>query len=440
MTESVILVDLVFGENSLDPADILELDALARSAGCTVKDQFVFKRVAPDPKYFIGLGQTERLAEARSLHGVDIVLFNRPLSPSQERNLEKALCCRVVDRTSLILDIFAQRARTFEGKLQVELAQLKRLSTRLIRGWTHLERQKGGIGLRGPGETQLETDRRLLSKRVAVLQEKLLELSRQRKTRRLARQKSEVKTVALVGYTNAGKSSLFNALTEPDTVYVADQLFATLDPTSRRLPNSPRLPIVITDTVGFIQHLPHDLVEAFKGTLEEAAQADLLLHVIDISDPHYRAKMDAVDEVLEEIGACEVPRLEVFNKIDRHLDLSPHVVESLSSEGPTWIQSVFVSVHARSGLDLLRYAINTRLMGQVKHWQLDLPCLMGALRAALYEASWVKEEHPVAEADPTSIRLILEVEEQALLRLLGQFQVSKEMINLVSIGGHDGME
>ena len=309
-----ILVSLDFG--APDYAESLEeLRHLAASAGVRVLGILEGRRSRPDPAFFAGTGKVDELAALAAATGAGLVIFNHELSPAQERNLERRLECRVVDRVSLILDIFAQRARSHEGKVQVELAQLEHLSTRLVRGWTHLERQKGGIGLRGPGETQLETDRRLLGKRVKLLKEKLSRLQAQRTTQRRARQRGHVFSVSLVGYTNAGKSTLFNALTGAGT-YAADQLFATLDTTTRRvfIPGAGKL--VISDTVGFIRQLPHTLVESFRATLEETVQADLLLHVVDAASPVRDSQIAEVNKVLAEIGADTVPQVLVYNKID----------------------------------------------------------------------------------------------------------------------------
>ena len=312
--DRAVLVELDFGEG--EPAERLaELKALALSAGADVTGVITARRAKPDPALFAGRGKVTEIAAQRLETGADLVIFDHALSGVQQRNLERALDCRVVDRTSLILDIFAQRARSAEGKLQVELAQLEHLSTRLVRGWTHLERQTGGIGLRGPGETQLESDRRLIGERVKQLKGRLAEVGRQRDTQRRARRRAAVINVALVGYTNAGKSTLFNHLTGAKG-YAADQLFATLDTTLRRLVIPGAEPIVLSDTVGFIRELPHDLVAAFRATLKEAVDADLLLHVVDASHRNRDEQIAAVDMVLAEIGADKLPQVLVLNKCD----------------------------------------------------------------------------------------------------------------------------
>jgi len=312
--DRALLVALDFGD--ADPKErMAELDALAISAGATVAGEVTGRRQRPDAATFAGKGKVEEIAARRLESGADLVIFNHPLTGAQQRNLERALECRVVDRTSLILDIFALRARSAEGKLQVELAQVKHQLTRLVGGWTHLERQKGGIGLRGPGETQLETDRRLLGERAKVLRERLSRVERQRATQGRTRRRAAVRTVALVGYTNAGKSTLFNRLTGANA-FAANQLFATLDTTMRKMYAPGAAPIVLSDTVGFIRDLPHDLVAAFRATLNEAAEADLVLHVIDASHPSRDEQVAAVDAVLTEIGADRVPQIRVMNKID----------------------------------------------------------------------------------------------------------------------------
>ena len=358
--DSAVLVQLDFGNP--DFADQLaEFRMLAASAGTTAVATVSGKRSRPDAATYAGKGKVAEIAETARLYNANVVIFNHELSPGQQRNLERELQCRVIDRTSLILDIFAQRAQSHEGKLQVELAQLQHLSTRLVRGWTHLERQKGGIGLRGPGEKQLETDRRLLGKRVALLKDKLKQLERQRTVRRRARTRSEVLAVSLVGYTNAGKSTLFNALTKAGA-YAADQLFATLDTTSRRLFIEGAGQIVLSDTVGFIRDLPHELVASFHATLEETAQADLLLHVVDSTSPDRDQQMSAVDAVLQNIGASAVPQIIVWNKIDASA-ASPGVM--LGEHGK--IARVFLSAKTGVGLDLLREALACMAREKVEH-------------------------------------------------------------------------
>ena len=312
--DRALLVALDFGD--ADPAErMAELDALAVSAGATVVGTVTGRRQRPDAATYAGKGKVEEVAARRTEAAADLVIFNHPLTGAQQRNLEQKLECRVVDRTSLILDIFALRARSSEGKLQAELAQVKHQLTRLVGGWTHLERQKGGIGLRGPGETQLETDRRLIGKRVKLLKERLKRVTVSRGVQSRNRKRSRVRTIALVGYTNAGKSTLFNRLTR-ERVYAADQLFATLDTTLRRVRAPGAEPIVMSDTVGFIRDLPHDLVAAFRSTLAEAAEADLIVHVVDSAASDRDVQVEAVEEVLDEIGAADVPRLTVLNKID----------------------------------------------------------------------------------------------------------------------------
>jgi GTP-binding protein HflX len=383
--ERAVLVHLELDENE-DREDPRELEELVLSAGGDPV-AFVFGyRHRPDPRSFVGSGKLEEIGQAVREHEAALVIFNHALSPSQERNLERSLQCRVIDRTGLILDIFAQRARSHVGKLQVELAQLRHMSTRLVRGWTHLERQKGGIGLRGPGETQLETDRRLLRDRIKLLGRRLEKVHLQREQGRRARRRAEVPAVSLVGYTNAGKSTLFNALTGAG-VYAADQLFATLDPTMRRVDLPDSLSMVLADTVGFVRHLPHQLVEAFRATLEEARLADLLLHVIDASAEDRDDTTHEVEQVLAEIGAEEVPRLDVFNKIDL-LEAAPRIDRDEAGRPVR----VWVSAKSGAGLDLLREAVAERIGGEMAHEWLSLAPSEGRLRALLYGKGAVVDE------------------------------------------------
>lgn len=362
---------------------LAEFRELAVSASADVLACVQGTRAKPDAKYYVGLGKAEEIREQVLAHDVELVLVNHELSPSQERNLERLLECRVVGRSGLILDIFAQRARTFEGKLQVELAQLQHLSTRLIRGWTHLERQKGGIGLRGPGETQLETDRRLLRERIKAINKRLEKVRRSRDQNRRARQKAAMATVSLVGYTNAGKSSLFNALTGAE-IYVANQLFATLDPTMRKLDLPGSTSIILADTVGFIRDLPHQLVAAFHATLEETKEADLLLHVIDIADPNWSENVQSVEKVLKEIGVGDVKVLRVFNKIDLRVGWET------AFEGEN--DAVFVSAATGAGLDILRDAIDAQLHGSIIDEEIELTPTEAKLRARLYSLGAVLSE------------------------------------------------
>ncbi|KON80975.1 GTPase HflX [Azoarcus sp. PA01] len=348
--ERAVLVQLDLNQGALDER-LSELRLLAVSAGASVEAVIGGRRAKPDPALFAGRGKVDEIAEALRAHDADLVIFNHALSPAQQRNLERSLECRVIDRTALILDIFAQRARSHEGKLQVELAQLDHLSTRLVRGWTHLERQKGGIGLRGPGETQLETDRRLLGMRVRTLKERLARIEKQRRVRRRGRLGRGVLSVSLVGYTNAGKSTLFNALTKAGA-YAADQLFATLDTTSRRLYVGEGGNVVLSDTVGFIRDLPHSLVAAFHSTLEETASADLLLHVVDAASEDREAQVDAVNRVLVEIGAGDVPQIMVMNKIDL-----TQAEAAVNRDEYGKIDRVFLSARTGEGLGLLRDAL-----------------------------------------------------------------------------------
>ncbi|MGR9071902.1 MAG: ribosome rescue GTPase HflX [Gammaproteobacteria bacterium] len=364
--------------------DLFELEELARSAGAVVAGVLHGSRRIPDSKYFIGEGKLQELLQLIREESADIVLFNHQLSPRQEKNLEQALQTRVIDRTGLILDIFAQRAQTHEGKLQVELAQLHHLSTRLVRGWTHLERQKGGIGLRGPGETQLETDRRLIRQRMRSIRQRLEKVSLQRHQGRAQRKKSQTPSVSLVGYTNAGKSTLFNRLTKSN-IYAANQLFATLDPTLRRLQLTNGLQVVIADTVGFIRHLPHELVAAFRSTLQEAVEADLLLHVIDANAEDRDETIFQVNNVLEEIGCGNIRQLRVFNKIDLMDDVKPKIERDEYGDP----SAVWVSAKTGVGMDLIRLALQQICSaGRVRKF-CHLKPSQGGVRARLFDSAHV---------------------------------------------------
>lgn len=363
-----------------------EFEELARSAGAEVLERVSARVDPPNPRYYIGTGKADEIKALVQSLDADLVLVDHALSPVQERNLEQHLGVRVVDRTGLILDIFAQRARSHEGKLEVELAQLKHLATRLVRGWTHLERQRGGIGMRGPGETQLETDRRLLAERVRQLQKRLEKVRTQRGQQRRARLDAGIPRVALVGYTNAGKSTLFNGLTRSE-VYAADKLFATLDPTVRRIEDLACGPVVLADTVGFVRNLPHDLVAAFRATLAEARDADLLLHVTDAADPEREHHIEVVDSVLEEIGASDVPQLQVMNKTDL-LQREP----SLERDASGTVRRVWLAAAQGQGLDLLRAALGERLGGTRVRGQLHLDATAGRLHARLKTLGVLTEE------------------------------------------------
>lgn len=349
--ESVVLVHLDFNDRDFDETQ-QEFFELVNSTGAAVSAVVHGKRQRPDSKYFAGTGKVEEIAELVAANDAAVVIFNHELSPSQERNLEQRLKCRVLGRTGLILDIFARRARSHEGKLQVELAQLQHLSTRLVRGWTHLERQKGGIGLRGPGETQLETDRRLLGQRIKSLKKRLEKVRSQRDQGRRSRQRAGVPVVSLVGYTNVGKSTLFNRMTASD-VYADDRLFATLDPTLRRFRIADTEPLILADTVGFIRQLPHDLVESFSSTLEETRDASLLLHVVDAAAADRDELMKHVDDVLQQIGADELPQLIIYNKIDRLNNVQPKLERDQQGK----IRRIWLSAHTGEGLELLRLAL-----------------------------------------------------------------------------------
>jgi GTP-binding protein HflX len=391
--EQAVLVHIDFAdENSKE--DLLELQLLVSSAGVNAIDVVTGSRQVPQARYFVGSGKAEEIANAVRAQQADVVIFNHSLSPSQERNLEQLCQCRVLDRTGLILDIFSQRARTHEGKLQVELAQLRHISTRLIRGWTHLDKQKGGIGLRGPGESQLETDRRLLAARVKAIQRRLDKVQKQREQGRRSRIRAEIPTVSLVGYTNAGKSTLFNTMTE-SSVYAADQLFATLDPTLRKIQLQDVGSAILADTVGFIRHLPHDLIAAFKATLQETQQADLLLHVVDYSDDQFRENIGQVNEVLEEIKANEIQQLVVCNKIDR-MDGVNTKIDRDESGMPI---RVWISAQQGIGIDLLLSAITECLSKNMVQHSLLIPPHKSNLRGVFFDMNCIASERYAENGD-----------------------------------------
>ncbi len=402
-----------------DDSEREEFAELARSAGAVIAAELFSSRRRPDARYFIGKGKLEELRELIEQKDAELVISSAALSPSQERNLERVLRCRVLDRAGLILDIFAQRARSFEGKLQVELAQLRHLSTRLVRGWTHLERQKGGIGLRGPGETQLETDRRLIGHRIRQLKERLETVDARRTMNRRNRVRAEIPTVALVGYTNAGKSTLFNALTDADA-YVKDQLFATLDPMVRRLDLPEGQHVVLADTVGFIRDLPHELIAAFKSTLQEAREADLILHLIDASDPDRWQRVRQVNSVLKQLEADQVPQIRVYNKIDK-LDRKPRITNNRAGEG----RAVWLSAVTGEGISMLEDAIARRLRQKTVQRVIRLLPAEGRQRAKLFELGAVLSEEALPEGGWS---LELKMTEKDLRRFLKRENLAKQQL------------
>lgn len=387
-----LLVRLGIG-SAATPEETEEFRSLAESAGAEVVGMIGGTRRLPDARLFVGSGKAEEIHSQAQTLQADLVIFDHALSPSQERNLEGLLQCRVLDRTGLILDIFAQRARSFEGKLQVELAQLRHMSTRLVRGWTHLERQKGGIGLRGPGETQLETDRRLLGQRIKNLNARLDKVLTQRETTRQDRKRQSIPTVALVGYTNAGKSTLFNRLTGAGT-YVADQLFATLDPTLRRIELPDARVALLADTVGFVRQLPHELIAAFRSTLQEARESAVLLHVVDAADPARSERIAQVNEVLEEVGAGGMPQIEVFNKCDLAGE-PPHVEEDEHGQA----RRIWMSARTGEGTELLVTAMGKFLGPSIAQCRLRLSPQYGRARARLYASGAVRHEQVLDGGD-----------------------------------------
>jgi GTP-binding protein HflX len=416
--ERVILMHASVGR----PPDTIEHEEffeLATSAGAIVVDELVSARKSPDSRFFIGKGKVEELSDSVSKNAADLIISSAALSPSQERNLEKSLSCRVLDRSGLILDIFAQRARTFEGKLQVELAQLRHLSTRLVRGWTHLERQKGGIGLRGPGETQLESDRRLIGKRIRQLKTRLDQVDSRRMMNRQNRIRAEIPTVALVGYTNVGKSTLFNTLTDAD-VFVEDKLFATLDPTMRKLELSDNGHAILIDTVGFVRDLPHELIAAFRSTLQETKEADLILHLIDASDPYHWQRVRQVNAVLKELDADQVPQIRVYNKIDK-LDRSLRLMNNGRGEG----EAVWLSAMTGEGISLLLAVIGDRLRRNKINGTIRLKPSQGRFRSVLFNLGAVQQETAIEDG---GWLLELNLDERTFLRLLKRENLPSDIL------------
>ncbi|MDO4429774.1 MAG: GTPase HflX [Lonepinella koalarum] len=408
----------VFFSPTKNTEDLEEFLQLTESANVAVAELITTSRSTPQAKYFVGQGKAEEIANAVKQHNANVILVNHQLTPAQTRNLESLCDCRVIDRTALILDIFAQRARSHEGKLQVELAQLRHLSTRLIRRKTGLDQQKGVVGLRGPGETQLETDRRLIKVRLAQLQNKLEKVEKQRNQNRQTRQKADIPTISLVGYTNAGKSTLFNQLTQAD-VYAADQLFATLDPTLRRLPIQDVGTTILADTVGFIRDLPHDLVCAFKSTLQETTEAALLLHIIDVADNRKSENIQAVNQVLSEIKAENIPTLLVYNKIDQLEHIEPHIEYNEENQAT----AVYLSAQKGLGLNLLFEAIRQRLKNEMISLNLNLSPQQGKLRHALYQQHCIRQE-TINEQGEFELQIVIDkIEWQKLIKKFPDIEI-----------------
>nr|Q0I442.1 RecName: Full=GTPase HflX; AltName: Full=GTP-binding protein HflX [Histophilus somni 129PT] len=422
--DKAIVVHVFFSQNK-NLEDLQEFQLLVKSANVDILSIITTSRSTPQAKYFVGQGKAEEIAQAVEQLNADIVLVNHSLTPAQARNLESICQCRVVDRTGLILDIFAQRARSHEGKLQVELAQLRHLATRLVRRKTGLDQQKGAVGLRGPGETQLETDRRLIKVRITQLQNRLEKVAKQRNQNRQTRRKADIPTISLVGYTNAGKSTLFNVLTQAN-VYVADQLFATLDPTLKRLPIQDVGNCVLADTVGFIRELPHDLVSAFKSTLQETTEASLLLHVIDVADSRKLENMLTVNEVLSEIKANQVTTLLVYNKIDQVENIQPHI-EFDEENQPI---AVYLSAQLNQGLDLLVEAIRQKLSHEILHLEINLAAQYGKIRHCFYQLNCVRQEKINEQGE---FLLDIQIDKIEWLKLSKQFPLLKRFYETTEI-------
>lgn len=421
--QRALIVQVDFNKSSQDEA-FSEFAQLVESSGLEIVDSIRAPRSNPDAQLFIGSGKADEIAQAAEQFAADVIIFNHSLTPAQERNLEKHISVRVIDRIGLILDIFAQRARSYEGKLQVELAQLQHLSTRLIRGWTHLERQKGGIGLRGPGETQLETDRRLIGMRIKLIKQRLQKVHKQRHLSRQQRKKNDIPVVSLVGYTNAGKSTLFNYLTGAK-VHAANQLFATLDPTLRRIETAAGRNIILTDTVGFIRDLPHELVESFQATLDEVREADLLIHVIDVDHDQRQQRIDDVNQVITMIGATDVPQLEVYNKIDNYPELQPRI-ELADNDLNT---RIWLSSHTGEGVDFLKEEIARQINQNRQAHFLDLPVTAGQLRAKLFDMGAVRHDDVNEEGGWT---MEVELEEFRLHKLCEEARLDISQLRLQS--------